>query len=150
MTVTALAIGGALLGVLAALVVYAWRIVPAATAIRLAGPVYTLLKRKYFVDELYHWVFVRGTMALARLCAWLDQVVVDGVVNGVARFVQGLAEGSHLVDQHVIDGAVNLTASGTVAAGNQLRRAQVGYVQAYALTLFASVVVGLIIFTMGG
>ncbi|HEY8426394.1 MAG TPA: NADH-quinone oxidoreductase subunit L [Limnochordales bacterium] len=150
MTVTALAIGGALLGVLAALAIYAWRIVPAATVIRLAGPLYTLLKRKYFVDELYHWVFVRGTMALARLCAWLDQVVVDGVVNGVARFTQGLAEGSHLVDQQVIDGAVNLTASGTVAAGNQLRRAQVGYVQAYALTLFASVVVGLIIFTIGG
>lgn len=150
LTVTGLAIGGALLGVLGALVVYAWRLIPAAAVVRAAGPLYTLLKRKYFVDELYHWLFVQGTVALARICGWFDQVVIDGLVNGVARFTRGLSEGSGYVDQHVIDGAVNLTASGTVAAGNQLRKAQVGYVQAYALTLFASVVVGLILFTMGG
>ena len=150
LTVTGLAVGGALAGVLVALAIYAWRVVSPAAVIRAAGPLYTLLKRKYYVDELYHWLFVQGTVALARLCAWFDQVVVDGLVNAVARFTQGLSEGSQLVDQHVIDGAVNLAASGTVAAGNQLRRAQVGYVQAYALTLFVSVVVGLIIFTMGG
>ncbi|MEW6047957.1 MAG: hypothetical protein AB1609_16015, partial [Bacillota bacterium] len=149
-TVTGLAIGGALFGVLAALAIYAWRLIPAEAVVRALRPVHTLLKRKYYVDELYHWLFVQGTVALARICAWFDLAVIDGLVNFTARFTRGVSEGTSYVDQHVIDGAVNLTASGTVAAGNQLRRAQVGYVQAYALTLFASVVVGLIIFTMGG
>ncbi|WP_324717867.1 NADH-quinone oxidoreductase subunit L [Carboxydochorda subterranea] len=148
--VTGLAVGGALLGVLGALVIYAWRWIPAEWVVRTLRPVHTLLKHKYYVDEAYHWLFVRGTVALARFLGWFDQVVIDGLVNGAAAFTRGLADGSHFVDQQVIDGTVHLAATSTVAAGNQLRRAQVGYVQAYALTLFVSVVVGLIIFTMGG
>ena len=37
------------------------------------------------IDELYEATFVRGFHALARAAAWLDDVVVDGVVATVRR-----------------------------------------------------------------
>ena len=151
LTVSGLATGAALLGVLGALAIYAWQIIPAGAVVRALQPLHALLKRKYYVDELYHAVFVAGTVALARVCAWFDVKAIDGLVNGVAAFTRGAAEGSRMVDEHVVDGAVNLTAAGAVGAGRALRRAQAGYVQLYALTLFGFVVVGLIIFAaMGG
>ena len=150
-TVSGLATAAAAVGILGALAVYAWKLIPAAAVVRGLRPLHTLLKHKYYVDELYHWLFVKGSVLVARVCALLDQWVIDGLVNATAYLTRGVSEGTRLVDTHVIDGAVNLTAAGTVAAGRGLRRTQLGYVQAYALTMFAFVVIGLIIFTaMGG
>ncbi len=149
-SVSLLATGSALLGVLVALLIYAWRVIPAEAVVRTLRPLHTLLKRKYYVDELYHGLFVKGSVAVAYLCRWFDERIVDALVNATALFTRGVAEGSRLVDEHVVDGAVNLTAAGAVAAGRSLRRTQVGYAQAYALTLFVAAVVGLILFAMGG
>ena len=87
-----------------------------ATAIaRAAGPLYWLVYRKYFVDELYAVLFERPGRALAR---WVSEVfdlrVVDGAVNGVG-WVMG-------------------------RAGAGLRLAQAGYVSAYALAMAVGVV----------
>ena len=47
------------------------------------GPVYTLLYRKYFIDELYEGLFVRRLFyrLFARLTDWLDRNLVDGIVD---------------------------------------------------------------------
>ena len=48
-----------------------------------AGPVHTLLYRKYFVDELYEGLIVRRVFYrfFAGLADWLDRNLVDGIVE---------------------------------------------------------------------
>jgi len=56
---------------------------------RLSGPIYTLLDRKYFIDELYSWMFARGSRGLSTiLWKYGDVKFIDGFfVNGAARMV---------------------------------------------------------------
>jgi NADH-quinone oxidoreductase subunit L len=43
---------------------------------------YRLSHEKFFVDQLYHAFVVLPARGFARLCAWFDRVVVDGLVDG--------------------------------------------------------------------
>ncbi|PMS18745.1 NADH-quinone oxidoreductase subunit L [Trinickia dabaoshanensis] len=55
---------------------------------RAFGPIYTLLENKYYMDKINEVVFARGAVAIGRgLWKEGDVVVIDGVVNGSARFV---------------------------------------------------------------
>jgi len=73
------------------------------------GPVYTLLRNKYYVDELYQATFVRATILVGDVFGAFDRIVIDGVVNGVARAAVATADGLwRFVDVPVIDGLVNL------------------------------------------
>ena len=68
------------------------RIVPAAEASPDTGFA-RVLNRKYYVDEIYDFLFVRPLVWLSRLVLWkgVDQTVVDGAaVNGSARISRGL------------------------------------------------------------
>jgi NADH-quinone oxidoreductase subunit L len=57
-----------------------------------AGALYRVSFNKWYVDELYDAVFVRPTVALARvLWRGVDVVVIDGAVNGVGRVTQAWA-----------------------------------------------------------
>jgi NADH-quinone oxidoreductase subunit L len=82
-----------------------------------AGPLFTLLDRKYFIDEFYSWLFAGGARALgAGLWKIGDVKVIDGfVVNGAAR-------------------VVGLTAV-------LVRRFQSGYIYHYAFTMIVGVFV---------
>jgi len=53
------------------------------------GPLYTLLDRKYFIDEFYSWFFAGGTRAFGTmLWKYGDVKLIDGFfVNGTARVV---------------------------------------------------------------
>ena len=54
-----------------------------------AGRVYELIYNKYYVDELYEFLFVRPTVVLS---TWMwrifDLGVIDGLVNGTAEAVE--------------------------------------------------------------
>jgi len=60
---------------------------PAATA-RTFRPIYLFLLNKWYFDELYNLVFVRGAFAIGRLL-WrgVDGAVIDGTINGTAKSV---------------------------------------------------------------
>ncbi len=78
-----LSVGVALLGILLAYALYLLRKPDPAHLARRAGFLYTLLKRKYYVDEIYQ-VLVVGTLRVtAKALFWgVDRVLVDGTVNG--------------------------------------------------------------------
>lgn len=82
---------------------------------KIAGPVYTLLDRKYYIDELYSWLFARGSRALSSLLwKYGDIKLIDGFfVNGSARAVAWFA---------------------TIA-----RRFQSGYIYHYAFSMIVGV-----------
>ncbi|MDT8363831.1 MAG: NADH-quinone oxidoreductase subunit L [Nitrosomonas sp.] len=60
---------------------------------QLSGPIHTLLDRQYFIDELYSWMFARGSRGLSTvLWKYGDIKIIDGFfVNGAARMVAWLA-----------------------------------------------------------
>jgi NADH-quinone oxidoreductase subunit L len=102
---------------------------------------YTFLENKYYLDHLYENVIVDGIRGpIARASYWVNQHVIDGVVNGAGR---GTVLAGRLtyntIDQRVVDGATNGLAYETGAAGEELRKVQGGNVQRYALLLFAAV-----------
>jgi NADH-quinone oxidoreductase subunit L len=68
------------------------------------------VNNKYYVDELYHAIFVRGIFALGTLCKrFFDETIIDGAVNGIAYLLSGI--------------------------GSLIRRIQAGYVQGYAFAM---------------
>lgn len=59
----------------------------------LSGPIYNLLDRKYYIDELYSLVFANGTRALGTMLWKIGDVkIIDGlIVNGSAKLVGWIA-----------------------------------------------------------
>ncbi|HSO96163.1 MAG TPA: NADH-quinone oxidoreductase subunit L [Acidimicrobiia bacterium] len=104
---------------------------------------YTFLVNKYYLDHLYEDVIIGGiTGPVARASYWVNQHVIDGVVNGLGRGANVAARYTYeLVDQRIVDGSVNGLAYETNAAGGEIRRIQSGRVQRYALLLFLGVAV---------
>ena len=58
-------------------------------------PVYTLLSRKYYFDELYEWVVTTMVVyrGLARFLDWVDKSVVDGAVRFIDRIGRNVGWG---------------------------------------------------------
>jgi NADH-quinone oxidoreductase subunit L len=88
--------------------------------VKALGPVHTVLKNKYYFDELYHATFVRGAIALANIFFFFDnRWVIDPFINGVGRAGAALASALfRFVDVPIIDGAVNLAGKVGVALSN--------------------------------
>jgi NADH-quinone oxidoreductase subunit L len=102
---------------------------------------YQFLENKYYLDDLYENVIVGGIKGpVARASYWVNQHVIDGVVNAIGRGTATAARETYdVIDQKVVDGAVNGLAETTGETGGLLRYVQSGRVQRYALTLFAAV-----------
>jgi NADH-quinone oxidoreductase subunit L len=104
---------------------------------------YTVLANKFFLDWLYTDVivaFVKGP--LARAVNWSNQHVLDGIVNGTAAVFRRIAGFTYnVLDQQVVDGAINGSGIGASETGGLLRRFQNGRIQQYAALMFAAAAV---------
>jgi NADH-quinone oxidoreductase subunit L len=140
-TSVAVAAGGAFV----AFVIYQRRAVSADGIAAIAGGApYRLLVNKYYLDEVYWAIFGRGVLLLARLGAWVDRVVIDGVVDGSATVTRGIARLEGRFDNVVVDGIVNRLADLTLALGGRLRRLQTGNVNTYLYVVVGTVTLVLI------
>ena len=71
---------------------------------------------KYFVDEIYGAVFVRGLFGLGTVLKnFFDEIVIDGTINGVAALLRWV--------------------------GSLLRQVQAGYVQGYAFAMIVGAII---------
>jgi NADH-quinone oxidoreductase subunit L len=115
------------------------------------GPVYTLLKNKYYFDEIYQVIFIRPAIGLAGLCATFDRVVIDAIVNAVGAFGRWLASWlRRAIDNPIVDGAVNGVGWITDRAGEFMRATQTGQVQNYLLVAAVTVILLLALFLVRG
>ncbi len=110
----------ALVGIFAAYAVYLKEWITAKSLGKLFGPLYDVVRDKYYFDELYENIIVK--LAL----------------------VKGLFTGFKLFDEKGVDGAVNGTANIVVRGGKAIRQAQTGQLQLYALFIG----IGLVIITV--
>ncbi len=76
---------------------------------------YRVLINKYYIDEIYMFLFHRVIMAISRAFNWNDRHIVDGFFDGIGRL--------------------------TCTSGRKLRLVHTGNLQTYALVIFAAVVV---------
>jgi NADH-quinone oxidoreductase subunit L len=106
-------------------------------------PLHGLLYNKYYVDEIYDFLFVNGlSKGGGELLGAFDRNVVDGAVNGAGWLTRFSARVSMWWDTWIVDGAVRLGSFSVKLLSCPVCLLQTGRVQAYALF----VVVGVIIF----
>ena len=132
----AISVGIALAGIAVARHFYVTRPERAAALRQAAGPLYTTLVNKWYVDEIYDFLFVNGLgksggSALARF----DNRIVDGGVNGAGWITRLASVLSIWWDTWIVDGAVRLTSFLVKAASFPVRILHTGSVQAYALVI---------------
>ena len=88
------------------------------------GPLHRILDKKYYFDELYQWLFAKGSVRAGKLLsAGGDQGLIDGLlVNGSAKLVGRLSHG--------------------------VRQLQSGYLYQYAFTMILGLIVMLGFFVL--
>jgi NADH-quinone oxidoreductase subunit L len=99
--------------------------------------VYTTLLNKYYVDELYDFVFVEPLKRWGALLDWFDRTVVDGIVRGVGRLAEWGSAGSTWIEKYVIYAGLNVIGYGNHLAARQGRKVQSGMVHHYAAIIVA-------------
>ena len=114
--------------------------------IKAGKPIYTLVKNKYYFDEAYDFVFVKGTLACSKIIAWFDGAVVDGIVNGVGKLGVVVADVSDWFDWNVVDRLVVMWADIARVLASWFRRLSTGYVQQYMLTFVVVIVASVLLF----
>lgn len=122
----------ALAGFGLAAAIYRFRILPVAWLKAPLYPLYVAAKHKFWFDDLYEGVIVRGVLYAAAVFRWLDLYVIDGAVNLVGwgtRAIVALIAG--WIDKWIVDGLVNLIGWSTKMMGEIGARLQTGYVQEY-------------------
>lgn len=112
------------------------------------GAVYTVLKNKYYVDELYQRVFIRPALWVADVLVsdWIDRKVLDGILHSIARF--GMVAGRFLRNAFDIPVINNRLGDGTAntvrGAGYRMGKMQTGRIQQYMMIAVTTLVFGLI------
>jgi len=106
-------------------------------------PIHGVLLNKWYVDELYDFLFVNGfAKGGGRVLGAFDRNVVDGGVNGAGWLTRLSSTISMWWDTWIVDGAVRLGSLLVKLSSYPVRVVQTGRVQAYALF----VVVGALVF----
>jgi NADH-quinone oxidoreductase subunit L len=110
---------------------------------------FTLLRRKYFVDEAYEWAFVGLNAWWSRACAWLDQWIWEVLVQLVSAIVVGLAWIDRVLDEQVVNRGFDESCRGISASGGWFSRFQNGRVQNYLRVLGLALVVLVLLLIWG-
>lgn len=105
----------------------------ALSARRRLSWLYKLASNKYYLDEIYAFLFIRPCMRISLLLYKFDMYVIDDAVMGVSGLARGVSRVKSLIDVRVIDGFVNGIANAAKRSSLVLRRVQTGSTQNYLL-----------------
>jgi len=100
------------------------------------GPVHTLLKNKYYFDEIYETIFVRPAYWLAD--NFTNQILDRGIIDGILHFIARVASnvGSifrNYIDKPLVNGFGDFVGEGVKKVGRSIKIMQTGKVQQYLL-----------------
>jgi NADH-quinone oxidoreductase subunit L len=134
------------LGILLSWLTYIRRVIRSEDFLEAMPGAHRVLWNKYYFDEVYNAVVVRGVLRLNATAATFDRVVVDGIVNGTGYLTRGAAWISGYTDRYVVDGMVNATAEIFRSLGAAMQSVQTGRVQNYFLGLVSGLVVLILVY----
>lgn len=116
------------------------------------GSFHTVLKNKYYVDEIYQVIFIKPSAWLAETFTylWLDKKVIDGALHAIAHFFLWLGKIiRQFFDVPVINRGGDAVADSVYWTGGRLTKIQSGRIQQYlATSVTTMVVVGLVIYAV--
>jgi NADH:ubiquinone oxidoreductase subunit 5 (subunit L)/multisubunit Na+/H+ antiporter MnhA subunit len=110
---------------------------------KLHSSTFSVLRGKFFIDELYEVSVVRWNAWSGRAARWLDDKVWDSTVTAVSYVVLGLSWLNRLIDEFVVNSGFDQGCGGLRFSARLLSLWQNGQVQRYlrviglALTIFA-------------
>jgi NADH-quinone oxidoreductase subunit L len=112
------------------------------------GVVYTVLKNKYYVDELYNYIFIRPAIWVSAV--FTSQIMDQGIIDGTLHFFAhiGAVIGSFLrnrIDSPIINGFGDFVGEGTKKFGTRLRVIQTGRIQQYMVAALV-IILGVLVY----
>ncbi len=111
------------------------------------GLLYRASYNKYWIDELYGFLFTRRTIDASRAVYEVDSEIIDGAVNGAASLTRGASRLTGNADKYIVDGLVNTIAGFITRLMSPLiRAAQTGLTANYALVMVLGLVIAVAIF----
>jgi len=127
------AFGAALTGILLAVVFYGKKWAEPEDVKRAFAPIHKFLVHKWYFDELYNYVFIQPTMFIARRFSDNDKKIIDRFIEWLATLAKAVARVDDLIDRFLVDGLVNGTARWIRSTGYQLREVQTGNLRQYVM-----------------
>jgi NADH-quinone oxidoreductase subunit L len=110
--------------------------------LRILGPIWTAMERKWYVDEIYQFLIINPAIATANTLYRVDgEWLIDPIVNGVGKTGRNLGELYSWIDRNIVDGTVNLIGIVMDEMSKGLRLIQTGRVQNYLAILLAGLLV---------
>jgi NADH-quinone oxidoreductase subunit L len=100
------------------------------------GPIYTVLKNKYYFDELYNTIFVRPAYWVAD--NFTNQILDRGIIDGILHFIARVSSNvghvfRNYFDKPVVNGFGDFVGEGIKKVGRTIKVIQTGKVQQYLL-----------------
>jgi len=93
-----------LLGLLLAACIYLWQKLSPEKIASSFGFLYKLVYNKYYFDEIYNFVFVKGVgFVTGGILSLFDRYIIDGVVNGLAATAKGSSDLLRLTQTGVVN-----------------------------------------------
>jgi NADH-quinone oxidoreductase subunit L len=116
------------------------------------GPLHPILKNRYYMDDLYIWLFVKPSQWFGKqVIVFLDKGVIDTILHVIARVFTWLGDLIKVLNLWLIDGVGDGIPIAIYNFGGWLRRVQTGRVQQYMLfILVAAVIIGLVLVVSSG
>ena len=116
------------------------------------GPLHPILKNRYYLDDLYEWLFVKPSQWLGRqVIIFLDRGIIDAILHVIARVFTWLGDLVKVLNLWLIDGVGDGIPIAIFNLGGWLRRIQTGRVQQYMLlVLAAAVLIGILLVLSSG
>lgn len=136
-----LSVAIALSGIALAIYLYVKRIDIVEKIVSKMKIVHKVVFNKYYIDEIYDWVFVKKLLSLIGFLKKFDQKIIDGVVNAMASLGVFWSAVSGWWDWFFVDGVVNVVADSTIATGKKLRKIHTGHIQHYFYILVLGVII---------
>jgi NADH-quinone oxidoreductase subunit L len=137
-----LSVGGALGGWAVARALYLDNKSPVPARLLARFPrLHAVVYNKYYVDEIYAATVLNLVAFLREAFYWFDRTVIDGILHLAAAVARFFASVDGAIDRYVVDGAVNLFASGVIAQGRKIRELETGRVQSYLYAVLAGALV---------
>lgn len=109
----------ALAGIFTAWLLYYKKVVDTAALAKKWNGLYKLMYNKFYIDNLYGWIFDRIMMVSGKVFDWIEHKVIDGIFDGFAVLIGW--------------------------TGKKTRVAQTGYLQSYALVMITAVILIIIV-----
>ncbi len=114
LNLTVLSLSFALIGLLSSYYIYARAPQVADNTRERFSFVYTMLQRRYYIDDLFEWIYRRIILGLSAFAGWWDRHIVDGLVNWVIYTTARLGRSLRVIQTGIVQDYLFYIALGSI------------------------------------